>query len=259
MVDVPIGVGGVNTAAIQAAANKAGYGIALVSLYLMIIFGLIALVGFILYRKSFNIRVTVIDSNGILIRDDYRGKMNQVRPGEFRFKIYKDKANKLRYNQESLSPDDLINDVNAKGKLSKRLFMTIDSEGQLVPIKITFDKLKVHVQDSAGNPVYDKQMKPVYEETTIARARVKQVDIAWYYKELDKSTEVFDARSFFDKNGWIILAICLALTLGVFMFTAYKFSSAASKMGDVVAAQSELIKFLALASNSSQGGILNPI
>lgn len=258
MVDPTLPTVGINTAALGAAANKAGYSFAVVSLYLLVIFGLLILIAFIFYRKSFNIRVTVLDSNGILIKDDYRGKLNQVRPGEFRFQIYKAKAHKLRYNQESLSPDDLVNDVNANGKISKRLFVTIDSEGQLVPVKLEFDKVRVAKKDSYGLPVMDKNGQLVYEDTTVVKAKVKQVDVAWYYKELDKSTEVFDARGFFDKNGWIILVICLVLTLGVFMYTAYKFGNAANKMGDVVQAQSDLIRYIALARNSTVAGV-NPI
>lgn len=244
-------VGSIDTQAIGAAANKGALYFATVSLYLLILLGGLGLFAFLLYKKTFNIRITVLDSNGILVRDDYKGKLNQVRPGEFRFQIYQAKRHKLRYNQESLSPDDLTNDVSARGKVSKRLFVTIDSEGQLVPLKIEFKKKLVPVTDSTGLPMMKEDGTIEYEETTTAVAKVKQVDIAWFYKEYDKSGEVFDARSFFDKNGWLILVICLVLTLGVFLYTAYKFGAAATKMGDVVKAQGDLIRFMELARNGT--------
>lgn len=245
--------GGFSTAAVGAAANKAGYAFAVTALYVTIMVGVVVLIGFLLYKKSFNIRITIFDNTkgGIIIKDNYRGKLTQSRPGEFRFRIYKEKANNFRYNQESISPDDLYIDVSTGGKIKKRLFMSYDDEGQLVVMKLDAIKMIRHKRDSKGLLVYDDTGRPVYEQTSELKSLVKQVDVAWYFKELDKSQELFDPRSFFDKNGWIIMIIVLVLVLGCFLYTAYKFGGAANKMTDVVAQQGELIKYLALMRNGT--------
>lgn len=241
----------INTQAIGLAANKAGYGFAVVSLYTLILLGIMGLIAFFLYRKTFDIKITILSPEGKIIKDGFRGKLVQKRKGEFKFRIFKAKINKLRYNEETFSPEDLYQDVSGNGKVSRRMFMTTDDEGQLTPVRFSFEKTKIALIDQEGKSIVDEHGRQVYAYQPTIRAKVKQVDVAWYYKELDKSIEVFDHRSFFDKNGWIIITICLILTLGVFLYTAYKFGAAASKMGDVVQAQSELIRFLEISRNST--------
>lgn len=247
-----VGIPSINTDAIIAAGNTGAYSFAVTALYLMIIGGVLGLFLLLLYRKSFNIRVTVFDNTkgGMVVRDNFRGKLKQIRKGEFTFKIYKAKKYNLRYNEEAFSSEDLYISVNEKGKMTRQLFMTFDSEGQLIAMRLEPSKLiKVPVMKDGKQVVKDGL--PAYTEKSLYQALVKQVDIAWFYKEYDKSAEVFDARSWFDKNGWLVLVICLVLTLGVFLYTAYKFSGAAAKMGDVVAAQGELIKALTIQQNST--------
>lgn len=256
---------GIDTGAIKQAAYSGGYATTVFALYALILLGLLFLVGFIMYKRTFNIKVTILDNTkgGIVFRDDYQGKLSQVRPGEFRFKIWKGKTANLRYNQESFSTEHLYYDVSKSGKLKRRLLMTFDTEGQLVPVSVSSLTMKVPVKDATGAQLV-KDGIPVYEDSTTIKATVKQVDIAWFYKELDKSVELFDARSFWDKNGFLIIAICLILTLGVFGYTAYKLSEAATKMGDVVVEQGKLISIIEQGRNitnavsTNQGGFKIP-
>lgn len=254
MVDIPgVAVPTLNTAAIGNAASTGAYYYAVTSLYVMILAGIMILIMFLLYRKTFDIKITILDNTrgSAIIKDGYRGKITQLRPGEFRFKIFNAKRYKFKYNQEFISPTDLYNDVSNNGKIRSKLFMTFDDQGQLVPLTIKEFVTIVHKTDGSGVPMYDHTGAPIMETKRSVQALVKQVDVSYFFKELDKAQELFDHRTFWDKNGWLVIVVVMLITLGVFGYVAYKFGVAANSMGDVVKQQGELIRFLELSRNGT--------
>lgn len=227
---------GINTQAVQAAGTAALYNFAVTAMWFLILGSIGGLIIYFLYRKSFNVKVTILDNSKAktvgIIQDGLRGKMYQTRPGEFRFKIFNARRHKIRYNQESITPEDFYMLRLKNNKVKMCLYMAYDSEGQLIPARFESIIHRKQVLDEKGNFVKDKNGNNVFVENASITALVKPVDVAWFYKEYDKESEIFDARSAFDKWGWLVLTICLILVLGAFLYTSYKFSDAAKSLAD---------------------------
>lgn len=234
-----------NLAGAGQAVNAGIYQVSLMFMVILIICGVLGFIGFMMYKKTFNVGIMIFDNTkgGVLIRDGFRGKYTQLRPGEFRFKIFDAKKYRFRYNQESLSPEDFYPDIAKNGKLRRKVILAYDTEGQLVPLRLSPMKSLVAKLDVKGNPVRRDDGSPVIEERNYLGAAVKQVDVAWYFKELDKIDELFDARSAFDRWGWVVLVACMILILGAFMYNSYKFGTAAANLLEVTKHTVEIMQW----------------
>lgn len=240
--------GVLNTNQIAASANAAVYNTVTVMFWTLIIVAVFGGLAYWIYKKSFKVHITILDNTktgGVsIIKDGLKGKITQDRPGELRFKIWKANKQKIRYNQEAISPGDFYREELSNGKVRLRLFMTYDDEGQLIPTKFGVTVQKREKTDARGNPILDTDGKKQFYESAEIKSTVKPVDVSWFFKEYDKLNELFDARSAFDKWGWVVLCVCFLLLLGGFIFCAYKFGAAADRW---TAASIELTRAMAVA------------
>ena len=257
MADILNGAASFNVSAIQQGAYQTANTASTFGFYLLIGLLLGALMFLWFYKRSFNIRVKILDNrNGkTQTKVGYWGKITQTRPGEFRFKLWAAKSNKFRFMEEGLKPED-VNDEVVGNKIRKSVTFTFDEEGVLVPVRETIVLMKKNKIDANGVTVLDPVTGvPVVEYTPKIEAIVRQADLALFYKELDKSHELFDAKSFMDKYGWIVMIILMILFICAVAFLAFKISDGLTTTAQISADQTKMLNILAQAQMHNFTGV----
>lgn len=243
-----------------AQATQTGGLIMLIILCMMIIFGI---VGFIIYKRKFDIDVIYMPMNdepmmtGLKARDYFTGKGK-----DYRFKIWGAKRLKIKYNEEAIEPQHITIHKTTNGKIKRLMIMTSDSSGMMIPSKIVPDLVSqiVHRIDAEGKEVKETIV------SRVLRAKYTDIDVSWLQMEKDKWTNIFNPKSKEIMWMFIIIAVLMVLCLGGFLWGVNKNAKVAETNAGIASEQARSNALIAetlcviteKCLNSTVGGVQQP-
>lgn len=223
-------------AGISAGVNTAGF----IAFLILILLAIVGFIAFVIYRKSFNIDIILTRfGTGPDFRTGFKGKMYLTgKSNEYRFKIWNAKKHKLLYNKEAINPEDIYQHEDATKKVKQLLFLGYNSEGYLVPLRLTPEEYlyQKNEYDASGKIIGTKTYK-----TNVIKSQYQQVDVAWFATETEKWKNLF--RPIDNNQMWmlIVVAVVVVLALGAFMYNSHltakateNFAGAAKTIADAV-------------------------
>lgn len=205
MVEVSTMFAGVTTGAQQAAGTATM--IMMLLFLLAVIGGIIAL---FVYKSKFNIDIVIVPFNDQPVLTGLKARDYFVKGKDYRFKIWGAKRLKIKYNEESIEPSNISIHKTASGKVRRLIWMTQDSTGLLVPMKMKPEMITYTLRklDDKGVEVIETVRSPVLQ------AKYGDVDEAWSSVETSKWTNIFKPQ---DKTvTWmlVIIAVLMVLSIG---------------------------------------------
>jgi len=188
---------------------------------LVVLLGLlfVGIIAFFIYKRSFNIDIIFVPFNDQPVMTGLKGKDYFTGKGkEYRFKIWSARRHKIKYNEEAVEPNHITIHKTINGKIRRLIWMGSDSNGMLVPIKITPDVLKYTVKtiDDEGRERSDEV------STRVLKAKYNDVDVSWLQMERNKWSTIFKNQDKMVFWGLIIVGFIMLLALGSFMWGVNK-------------------------------------
>jgi multisubunit Na+/H+ antiporter MnhB subunit len=235
MVDVLQGVSisteqiGQNTAQ---ATSQAGL------LFMLVLCGLIivSILGFFLYRRKFNIDIIHIPSNGQPVLTGLKGRDYFTGKGkEYRFKIWRAKSHKIKYSEESVKPADITVHKLVNGKLRRLMWTSTDSNGNLVPIKVSPELMSYEIKRIDDKGVEQTEVV----KTTVLRSKYSDVDVSWLQMGRDKWAHIFKNEDKMIFWGLIIVGLIMLLALGSFLWGVNKNAEIATTNQEIAGEQAK--------------------
>ena len=177
------------------------------------------IVFYFVYKSKFNIDVILVPFNDQPILTGLKARDYFVKGKDYRFKIWSAKRHKIKYNEESIEPSQITIHKTANGKIRRLIFMTQDSNGLLVPMKVRPENL-TYVVKKIDEKTGENREETV--KTAVLQAKYGDVDEAWSSVEQDKWSNIFKPRDSQLLWGFVILCVLVVLALGGFLWGVNK-------------------------------------